>query len=64
MLSNTKREIPMWLEMLLLGDTLLSSLGTQIIGFDDISELYISNAYFSPIYASCGHKAQDGFYIA
>jgi len=44
--------------------TLLSSLGAQILGFDYIRELYASNEYFSPIYASCGHKAQDGFYIA
>ena len=44
--------------------TLLSSLGAQILGFDNIRELYVSDEYFSPIYASCGHKAQDGFYIA
>jgi len=39
--------------------TLLSSLGAQILGFDNIRELYVSDEYFSPIYASCGHKAQD-----
>ena len=44
--------------------TLLSSLGAQILGFDNIRELYVSNEYVSPIYASCRHKAQDGFYIA
>jgi len=43
---------------------LLSSLGAQILGFDNIRELYVSDKYFSPIYASCRHKAQDGFYIA
>jgi len=55
----------MWLHMLFLRDTqLLSSLGDQILGFDNIRELYVSDEYFSPIYASYGHKAQDGFYIA
>ena len=49
--------------MLFLGDTLLSSLGAQILGFDNIRKLHVSDEYFSPIYASCGHKAQDGFYI-
>jgi len=44
--------------------TLLSSLRAQILGFDNIRELYVSDEYFSPIYASCGHKAQDGFYNA
>ena len=44
--------------------TLFSSLGAQILGFDNIRELYVSNEYFSPIYAIYGHKAQDGFYIA
>ena len=44
--------------------TLFSSLGAQILGFDNIRELYVSDEYFSPIYASCGHKAQDEFYIA
>jgi len=44
--------------------TLLSFLGAQILGFDNIRELHVSDKYFSPIYASCGHKAQDVFYIA
>jgi len=43
--------------------TFLSSLRAQILGFDNIRELYVSDEYFSPIYASCGHKAQDGFYV-
>ena len=43
--------------------TLFYSLGAQILGFDNIRELYVSDEYFSPIYASCGHKAQDGFYV-
>ena len=43
---------------------MLSSLGAQFLGFDNIRELYVSDKYFSPIYASCGCKAQDGFYIA
>ena len=32
--------------------TLLSSLGAQILGFDNIRELYVSDEYFSPIYTS------------
>ena len=44
--------------------TLFSFLGAQILGFDNIRELYVSYEYFSLIYAICGHKAQDGFYIA
>ena len=44
--------------------TLLSSIGAQILGFDNIRELYVSDEYFSPIYASCGPKAQDGFCIS
>ena len=44
--------------------TLLSSLGAQILGFDNIRELYVFNEYFSPIYARYGHKDQDGLYIA
>jgi len=31
--------------------TLLSSLGAQILGFDNIKELYVYDEYFSPIYA-------------
>jgi len=44
--------------------TLLSSLGAQILGFDNIRELYVSDEYFCPTYASYGHKAQYGFYIS
>ena len=47
-----------------LGDTLFCSLGAQILGFDNIRELYASEEYFSPIYESYGQKAQDGFYLA
>jgi len=43
--------------------TLFFSLGAQILGFDNIRELYALDEHFSPIYESCGQKAQDGFYL-
>jgi len=65
MLSNTKKgKTNVVADALSRKHTLLSSLGAQILGFDNMMELYVSNEYFSPIYASCGHKAQDRFYIA
>ena len=36
----------------------------QILGFDNIRDLYALDEHFSPIYESCGKKAQDGFYLA
>jgi len=44
--------------------TLFCSPGAQILRFDNIRELYASDEHFSPIYESCGQKAQDGFYLA
>ena len=44
--------------------TLFCSLGAQILGFDNIRESYASDEHLSPIYESCGQKAQDGFYLA
>jgi len=44
--------------------TLFCSLKAQILGFDNIRELYASDEHFYPIYESCGEKAQDGFYLA
>ncbi|XP_028181401.1 uncharacterized protein LOC114368284, partial [Glycine soja] len=44
--------------------TLFCSLGAQILGFDNIRDLYDLDEHFSPIYESCGKKAQDGFYLA
>ena len=44
--------------------TLFCSLGAQIYGFDNIRDLYAFDEHFSPIYESCGKKAQDGFYLA
>lgn len=43
--------------------TLFCSLGAQILGFDNIRDLYALDEHFSPIYESCGKKAQDGFYL-
>ena len=34
------------------------------LGFDNIRDLYALDEHFSPIYESCGKKAQDGFYLA
>ena len=44
--------------------TLFCSQGAQILGFDNIRDLYALDENFSPIYKSCGKKAQDGFYLA
>jgi len=44
--------------------TLFCSLGAQILGFDNIRDLYALDEHFSPIYESCGKKAPDGFYLA
>ena len=44
--------------------TLFYSFGAQILGFDNIRDLYASDENFSPINESYGQKAQDGFYLA
>ena len=43
--------------------TLFCSLGAQILGFDNIRELYASDEHFSLIYESDGQIAQDEFYL-
>nr|KYP34098.1 Retrovirus-related Pol polyprotein from transposon 17.6 [Cajanus cajan] len=43
--------------------TLLVSLGTQILGFDNIRELYEEDLEFGDNYKKCQQKAFDGFYM-
>jgi len=43
--------------------TLLVTLGSQILGFDNVCELYLQDPYFAPIYKSCEHKSQEGFHV-
>ncbi|XP_052725950.1 uncharacterized protein LOC128194403 [Vigna angularis] len=43
---------------------LLVTLGSQILGFDDIKQLYESDPTFASTYASCLKKPLDGFYIS
>jgi len=38
-------------------------LGSQILGFDDIKELYEHDETFASTYASCLKKPLDGFYL-
>ena len=63
-IPRAKRDLYVVVDALSRKHTLVSFLGAQILGFDNIRELYVSNKYFSPIYVGCGHNAQDGFYIA
>ena len=42
---------------------LFSKLGTQILGFDHILELYSQDPKFSSIFAHCQQKAQRGYYV-
>ena len=64
MLSNTKREKNVVANALSRRHTLFCSLRAQILGFDNIRDLYALDEHFSPIYKSCGKKAQDGYYLA
>ena len=44
--------------------TLLAKLGSQILGFDNICELYSQDTFFASIYSACFNKSQGGFYIS
>jgi len=44
--------------------TLLAKLRSQILGFDNICELYIHDPFFANIYDSCFNKSQGGFYLS
>nr|KYP31501.1 Retrotransposable element Tf2 [Cajanus cajan] len=43
--------------------TLLSTIGSQILGFDDVKELYELDLEFQATYAKCLQKPFDGFYL-
>jgi len=43
---------------------LLNTLGSQILGFDNIMELYEKDEQFASIFASCLKKPCDGFYLS
>jgi len=43
---------------------LFSKLGTQIIRFDHIYDLYEQDSEFSSIFANCQKKAQGDFYVS
>ena len=42
---------------------LISTLGAQILGFDNIIELYSQDPEFSSIYTKSQHKPQGGYYV-
>ncbi|XP_052724926.1 uncharacterized protein LOC128194132 [Vigna angularis] len=44
-------------------NNLLATLGAQILGFNNIIELYAQDIEFPKIYEECIHKAQGGFYV-
>ena len=44
--------------------TLLAKLGSQILGFDNICELYSHDPFFASIYFACFNMSQGGFYIS
>ena len=44
--------------------TLLAKLGSQILGFDNICELYIHDPFFATIYHDCLTKSQGDFYLS
>jgi len=43
---------------------LFSKLGVQILGFDNIIELYKEDHDFASIFAKCEYRAQGGFYVS
>ena len=43
---------------------LFSKLGAQILGFDNIRELYQEDQDFASIFAKCEHRAQKGYYVS
>ena len=43
---------------------LFSKLGAQILGFENIPELYKEDQDFAPIFAKCQHRAQGDFYVS
>jgi len=43
--------------------TLFAKLGAQILGFNNILELYSQDHDFSTLYEECLHKPQGGYYV-
>ena len=43
---------------------LFTKLGAQILGFENIPELYKEDHDFAPTFVECQHKAQGGFYVS
>ena len=43
---------------------LFSKLGPQILGFENIPELYKEDHNFAPTFVECQHRAQGGFYVS
>ena len=43
--------------------SLYFKLGSQILGLENIPELYENHQDFASTFASCKHRAQGGFYI-
>jgi len=43
---------------------LFSKLGAQILGFENILELYKEDQNFEPTFAKCQHRAQIDFYVS
>jgi len=44
--------------------TLLAKVGSQILWFDNICELYSQDPFFALIYSNCLNKSQGGFYVS
>jgi len=43
---------------------LFSKLGVQILGFENITELYKEDQDSAPTFAKCQHRAPRGFYVS
>ena len=43
---------------------LFSKLSAQILGFDNIKELYQEDQDFAFIFAKCERRAQEGYYVS
>jgi len=43
---------------------LFSKLGAQILGFDNIRDLYQEDQDFASIFAKCERRAQEGFNVS
>lgn len=62
-IKHKKGNINIIVDALSRRNTLLVTLGSQILGFDDIKELYENDETFSSAYASCLKKPFDELYL-